>query len=276
MFMAHMTPLENQARVHGYAAGGSPSAVPMPAAPGPTPPPIGSSHEEVADNIDAKLSQGEFVWPADVVKFYGMDWIQKQMTKAKEGMLKMAQAGMIKGDGPPVANTPEPDPNAEGPAPEKSIGAAAGGFFAPPGHPEHFANGGYQSYAAGGLALPSIGAGLMSMAHVAAIPGAHMSPISGKIPHNTGIVHSGIKGPIRNNTSLTHASIAAPHVNVATGGYMAPVNEFCGDGFSAGGMPGAIMTPYSNPTAPMTAQPDPYAGQQQQPRMQPGFMQPYS
>ena len=35
--------------------------------------PIGSAKEEVRDDIDARLSEGEFVLPADVVSYIGLD-----------------------------------------------------------------------------------------------------------------------------------------------------------------------------------------------------------
>jgi hypothetical protein len=267
MFMhAQHTPLEGQMKIHGYAIGGappSPSLIrPPPAADPKNPPPIGSTPANVADNIDAKISEGEFVWPADVVKYYGMDWMQKQITKAKEGMLAMAKAGLIKGNGPPVANTPEPDGDEAGPAPEKPIGAAAGGFFAGPGHPEHYSNGGYQTFVNGGLALPTFHPSSPSLvpSHVVPIPQAHSSPISGRIPHNTGIVRTGVQGPVRSGTSVTA---------LADGGFMSSQDAGC---YSAGGTPGGMMTPYAAPAAPMTAQPDPYAAYQQRP--QTGIMQP--
>ena len=34
--------------------------------------PVGSSQEEVRDDIPAQLSEGEFVFPADVVRFIGL------------------------------------------------------------------------------------------------------------------------------------------------------------------------------------------------------------
>ena len=39
--------------------------------------PIGSAKEEVRDDISAKLSEGEFVFPADVVRYYGLESLMK-------------------------------------------------------------------------------------------------------------------------------------------------------------------------------------------------------
>lgn len=279
IFMPHRTPLENQ--LQAFANGGSPmpsptAIMPPPQADPQNPPPIGSTPSNVADDIDAKLSEGEFVLPADVVKFYGVDYFHKLITKAKEGMLKMAESGLIKGNGPPVAHVPRDengDPQEGAPPAE---GAKAGGFFAPFGHPEYSApvrnaNGGYQSYAGGGLAAvphtPHILTGL---------PGGLSPSISGMIPHNTGIIHSGVRGPIRNGTAFTHATMNAPHVKMNSGGFMG--TDMSTNDYSAGGMPGGMMTPYNAPTAPMTAQPDTSG---QMPRQYPqaayqGMMQPYS
>ena len=35
--------------------------------------PMGSSQEEVRDDIPAQLSEGEFVFPSDVVRFIGLE-----------------------------------------------------------------------------------------------------------------------------------------------------------------------------------------------------------
>ena len=35
--------------------------------------PVGSAQEEVRDDIPAQLSEGEFVFPADVVRFIGLE-----------------------------------------------------------------------------------------------------------------------------------------------------------------------------------------------------------
>lgn len=288
LFMPHRSPMENQMhihnQIHGYAAGGNvnPTLVPPPQSPDPSnPPPIGSSPQNVADNIPAKLSEGEFVMPADVVKFYGVNHFQKLITKAKEGMLQMAQSGMIKGQGNPVPNVPRDEEGAPQEGAPKPEGAAAGGFFAPPGHPDHkphaYANGGMQSYAGGGFALPRIGTSVpqLGLKHITALPMGSGSPISGMIPHNTGIVHSGIRGPLKNGTALTHASVGGARVKMADGGFMN--TDYSTNDYSAGGMPGGMMTPYGSPSAPMTAQPDPN-NQQAMPHQYPqtqGLMQPY-
>lgn len=60
--------------------------------------PPGSMPEEVRDDIDAKLSGGEYVVPADVLRFYGVNFFEKLRKKAKEGLSEMDAEGRIGGD----------------------------------------------------------------------------------------------------------------------------------------------------------------------------------
>ena len=57
--------------------------------------PVGSLKEEVRDDIPAKLSEGEFVLPADVVRFYGLAHIMKMRDVAKAGLAKMDSMGQM-------------------------------------------------------------------------------------------------------------------------------------------------------------------------------------
>jgi hypothetical protein len=59
--------------------------------------PPGVGAENVRDDIDAKLSEGEYVMPADVVKFFGMAHFEKMIKKAKEGMAEFEEEGRIGG-----------------------------------------------------------------------------------------------------------------------------------------------------------------------------------
>ncbi len=60
--------------------------------------PPGSMPEEVRDDIDAKLSGGEYVVPADVLRYYGVNFFEKLRKKAKEGLSEMDAEGRIGGD----------------------------------------------------------------------------------------------------------------------------------------------------------------------------------
>lgn len=57
--------------------------------------PIGSLPNEVADDIPARLSEGEFVLPADVVRFIGLERLMKLRDEAKEGLRRMAEVGQM-------------------------------------------------------------------------------------------------------------------------------------------------------------------------------------
>ena len=58
-------------------------------------PPVGSTPEEVADDIPAMISEGEFVIPADVVRYVGLDKIRAMMHEAKMGLQCMEDEGLI-------------------------------------------------------------------------------------------------------------------------------------------------------------------------------------
>lgn len=68
--------------------------------------PPGSLPEEVRDDVDAKLSTGEYVVPADVLRFYGVAYFEKLRKRAKEGLAQMDKDGRIGGD-PEEEEAPE-------------------------------------------------------------------------------------------------------------------------------------------------------------------------
>lgn len=57
--------------------------------------PVGSMQEEVRDDIPAKLSEGEFVFPADVVRYIGLERLMQMRQAAKEGLKKMEAMGQM-------------------------------------------------------------------------------------------------------------------------------------------------------------------------------------
>lgn len=57
--------------------------------------PVGSTKEEVRDDIPAQLSEGEFVMPADVVRYHGLDKMMALRQEAKMGLQKMEDMGMM-------------------------------------------------------------------------------------------------------------------------------------------------------------------------------------
>lgn len=59
--------------------------------------PKGALPEEVRDNVDIKVSAGEYVLPADVVRYLGLDQIEKLVDKAKQGIEQLDQKGRVGG-----------------------------------------------------------------------------------------------------------------------------------------------------------------------------------
>jgi len=60
--------------------------------------PIGSMPEEVRDDIPAQLSEGEYVVPADVVRYYGVKFFEDLRNDAKMGFSEMEANGRIGGE----------------------------------------------------------------------------------------------------------------------------------------------------------------------------------
>tara|TARA_R100000353_G_scaffold104098_1_gene75219 strand:+ start:2371 stop:3957 length:1587 start_codon:yes stop_codon:yes gene_type:complete len=57
--------------------------------------PVGSLKKEVRDDIPAQLSEGEFVMPADVVRFHGLDKMMALRDEAKMGLQRMEDMGQM-------------------------------------------------------------------------------------------------------------------------------------------------------------------------------------
>lgn len=114
--------------------------------------PPGAMQEEVRDDIDAKLSEGEFVFPADVVRYFGLQKLMALRDEAKIGLQKMAEIGQM-GNAEEVEN-PEAlhgsgAPAAAGPAPAANdFGAEVDMALAETGETE-------QAFAVGGMASPA-------------------------------------------------------------------------------------------------------------------------
>ena len=114
--------------------------------------PLGSEPEEVRDDIDAKLSEGEYVVPADVVKYYGVKFFEDLRNEAKQGFMQMQSNGRIGGE--PVAEEGLPFDESELQMMDD-------------GQPE-MNKGGYMSgYADGGMTAPSTAmAGLVTKEYI--------------------------------------------------------------------------------------------------------------
>ena len=60
--------------------------------------PPGSMASEVRDDIPAQLSEGEYVVPADVLRFYGVKFFEDLRSEAKRGLMDMESNGRIGGE----------------------------------------------------------------------------------------------------------------------------------------------------------------------------------
>ena len=119
--------------------------------------PPGSMAEEVRDDVPAQLSEGEYVVPADVTRYYGVKFFEDLRTEAKQGMAQMEADGRIGGE--PVSQTM--DNQAEGAlTPEElamlqEMGMAVGGMVTPPpqavGNTGEYNKGGQVLYAQSGV-----------------------------------------------------------------------------------------------------------------------------
>ena len=78
--------------------------------------PFGSLEEEVADDIPVMLSEGEYVIPADVVRYWGLKHLEEMRMMAKCGLMSMQQDGrlhMVDEDGEPVETEAQSKPQIE-------------------------------------------------------------------------------------------------------------------------------------------------------------------
>jgi len=57
--------------------------------------PAGSTQKEVRDDIPAQLSEGEFVFPADVTRYIGLENLMELRNKAKKGLAQMDAMGQM-------------------------------------------------------------------------------------------------------------------------------------------------------------------------------------
>jgi len=119
--------------------------------------PTGSLESEVRDDIPAQLSEGEFVLPADVVRFIGLDKLMKMRKAAKIGLANMEEEGQIGGSPAPAMHGEMESMGMDDESMEMDAlidGMDSEGFE---GAAQNFAQGGsVRGYEAGGVAdLPS-------------------------------------------------------------------------------------------------------------------------
>ena len=75
--------------------------------------PIGSSAENVRDDIEARISEGEYVLPANVVKWHGLKHIMDMQSEAEMGLMGMQATGLIQYAGEEAEEEPEEVSDAE-------------------------------------------------------------------------------------------------------------------------------------------------------------------
>ena len=95
--------------------------------------PPGSMASEVRDDVPAQLSEGEYVVPADVLRFYGVKFFEDLRSEAKQGLGQMEVDGRIGGE--PVAAEGQQDMDALTPeemAVLQEMGMAVGGMVPQP------------------------------------------------------------------------------------------------------------------------------------------------
>ena len=88
--------------------------------------PPGSLPEEVRDDIPAQLSEGEYVVPADVLRFYGMKFFEDLRKEAKMELARMDAEGRIGGE--PMGEMEEGDLTPEEMAEIETMMMAVGGY----------------------------------------------------------------------------------------------------------------------------------------------------
>jgi hypothetical protein len=113
--------------------------------------PAGSMAEEVRDDVPAMLSEGEYVVPADVVRYHGIDKFEELRDEAKMGLARMEADGRIGGQ--PV------EEQEEFPFPVEELegfqeGGAVGDTYSDVTGSDFKAN---QPYGAGGGRFPGVG-----------------------------------------------------------------------------------------------------------------------
>jgi len=91
--------------------------------------PPGSMASEVRDDIPAQLSEGEYVVPADVLRYYGVRFFEDLRAEAKQGMAQMEADGRIGGEPVPVGGPQEGGLTPEDMAALEAMGLNVGGFI---------------------------------------------------------------------------------------------------------------------------------------------------
>jgi hypothetical protein len=99
--------------------------------------PPGALPSEVRDDVPVQLSEGEYVVPADVLRFFGVRFFEDLRNQAKQGMAEMQSNGRIGGASVDSNGVPTEDDDDElTPEEEQMLQAAMGSQEAPTGMAE--------------------------------------------------------------------------------------------------------------------------------------------
>jgi len=98
--------------------------------------PPGALPSEVRDDVPVQLSEGEYVVPADVLRFFGVRFFEDLRNQAKQGMAEMQSNGRIGGASVDSNGVPAQDDDELTPEEEQMLQAAMGGQEAPTGMAE--------------------------------------------------------------------------------------------------------------------------------------------
>ena len=92
--------------------------------------PVGSLPEEVRDDVPAMLSEGEYVVPADVLRFYGLKFFEDLRSEAKMSLAQMDAEGRIGGEplegGSPAVSLSEQPQGSDSQMLQASVGGTVG------------------------------------------------------------------------------------------------------------------------------------------------------
>ena len=104
--------------------------------------PPGSLASEVRDDIPAQLSEGEYVVPADVLRYYGVRFFEDLRAEAKQGLAQMESNGRIGGEPVPAGGPQmgEGDLTPEEMAVLQEMGMNVGGYVPQQQPPEAVGN----------------------------------------------------------------------------------------------------------------------------------------
>ena len=89
--------------------------------------PPGAMPSEVRDDISAQLSEGEYVVPADVVRFFGVKFFEDLRSQAKQGLSEMQSNGRIGGATVDGNGVPAEEDDQLTPEEEQMLNNALGG-----------------------------------------------------------------------------------------------------------------------------------------------------